>query len=186
MKNFIVMLSALALISCNDDPPATINITSKHQPAYGIEGRYKLIEMYTETPVDVNYDGVPTTNMLEEIDCLTGSSLETFRAVIEITDHNNSIVIDHANSKVTPNDDTPPDCFHTLRLPYDFDFNFETHEFEITSRFEERETECGYLISAKVIDDMVITEYDKIFFTSEGWQTVRMHMKHQKLEPGIY
>ena len=64
---FIFLLN-FAMISCsNDDGPAEESEISK------ASGTYALIELNVNPPQDINDDGTASTNLLDELSCISGT-----------------------------------------------------------------------------------------------------------------
>lgn len=56
-----------------------------------INGVYTLAEAYSDTPVDLNFDGVSSVNMMEEMDCQIFFPLFGYKATINNFQYNSSI-----------------------------------------------------------------------------------------------
>lgn len=181
MKKIILALATLALFSCNKDDDPVIVYDPAAEMYEKMKGWYELTEMYTETPVDVNYDGIPATNMIEEIDCLTGTQFVSYKTRIDTHNNFKEMRVDLAHTEYEPNTQIPTECFYTIDSSYDFIIDPVTGELDITWSFEEREADHGPLTYAKWEDNVLRLEYDKRFYTSEGWQTVKMHLTYVKL-----
>lgn len=72
MKKFLLNLSfffALSfLFSCNTEDMRDVDTNT-------LQGSWKLIELQLETPLDINNDGIVSTNVLEEVDYLIDANL---------------------------------------------------------------------------------------------------------------
>ncbi len=67
-NSLALLLFAFIIASCSsDDSPATESELSK------ASGTYELIELNVNPPQDINGDDTPSTNLLEELSCISGT-----------------------------------------------------------------------------------------------------------------
>lgn len=176
----------LCLVICHLFLGCSSNDDGKSKPGSilaDMEGKFRLVEMYTETAVDLNLDGLSGNDLFSEIPCTLYSSLDTYE--IDVAYNNTygdyaGISIDVPSSYVFPNSDPVSQCFIDANLTYlDIKANQETGELIISNRDYE-ENIYGELLQAMFIDDTFYLDFDVPLFTSEGWQTVRIHQTFER------
>lgn len=167
---YLSCLLIIALTGCNSDDNTSKNYLKS------LEGRYKLIEIHTETPVDLNFDGLKQTDLMEEIDCYMAFTLSQYRALIDyqnLFDERATLDVEVPESVIYSEIEPFSQCFNNGQLYYEkFEVNEDTGEIIILARDEERELLLGKLISGKIIGDSLYFKFEVPLFTSEGWQTV--------------
>lgn len=185
MKKILYMLLAIVILSCQKEDDLSTPKVEENELLKKMAGKYYLVKMYTDVPVDLNFDGVYQTNMFVEIDCLHHTVLEwlTSDMVYSASRDHKAMGIYLANSNVYS--DTPPlnQCFSQNALVYQIDVDRHTGEFTITGRDEDREAEYGRLTAVSWADDILYAEFSMPIFTSEGWQTVNMFVEYELRYP---
>ncbi|MFD2585595.1 hypothetical protein ACFSQJ_01560 [Croceitalea marina] len=70
-KNVFLFLCLISLFSCNLDD----GVDGITPPNFAAVGLWDLSEVVMNPPQDLNDDGISSTNLLDELDCLTGELL---------------------------------------------------------------------------------------------------------------
>ena len=152
-----------------------------------MEGRYVLKEMYSEEPLDLNFDDVYNTDMFEEMDCQVVYPLELYDASVEyhVSSNRLELMFEVSNSQVYSESEPYQQCFFNQSLYYSKILVDEgTDDINvITSGTPEREEEYGYLTGGQYNERKLHLNVDKILFTSEGWQTVPIHIIYEWNNP---
>lgn len=64
MKKILYSLLIVSLFACTGDDKPESHVFLKQ-----IIGEYRLTAAYTDVAIDINFDGVPQTNIIEEAEC---------------------------------------------------------------------------------------------------------------------
>jgi hypothetical protein len=181
-KTFYILAIASLLFACNKGDDPVIFDNSEHLLLDQMKGRYNLEQLYTDVPLDLNFDGEYNTDLYLEIDCVTMFPLALTNATVQYYASSGfrDMGLEVPDSYVYSDVEPYSQCFSQVSYVYEFDVNVETKELEITWRFEEPEIESGPLTAARWQDDKLYFEFDKIYFTSEGWQTVKLYVVYVK------
>lgn len=185
MNKFLYLsIILLLLFSCdkNDDGRAVSN-----EYLFYMEGRYVLKEMYSEEPLDLNFDNIYNTDLFEEMDCQVVYPLQLYDASVEYHESSDrlEIIFDVSNSQVYSESEPYQQCFVNQSLYYSKILVDEStgDVSVITSGTPEREEEFGYLTGGHYNERKLHLNVDKILFTSEGWQTIPIHIVYEWNNP---
>lgn len=182
MKKALYIIVGLVLLSCEKDD----NHSNPDPYLTSLDGRYELVQCFTETPVDLNFDGIERTDMFVEIDCFKFFTLPMFKTIIDyntLFEDTTSLMVEVPRSYVDSDVEPFSQCFDNGQIYYEnVEINKETGDITILMKNEEQEAQIGKLVSGQVDGDMLYFELDVPLFTSEGWQTVRMYEVYKKYQ----
>lgn len=177
-------MAALAAFSCSDDDTKEENRDFLNQ----VKGIYTLDKIISDTPLDLNYDGVAGTDIMAEIDCFSGYQVIDGNDVIkdEIisrpTLHGgifNSLLVSLPEHDMI-NDEPYDNCYNKLSQVYGYAVNENTKEITITARDEQREAVHGTLTNIKWEDNTMHYWVKRKYLTPDGWQEVTLHITYRK------
>lgn len=167
----------LSLFACAGDDDKPIE---SHEFLNELIGEYRLQAAYTDVAVDLNSDGIPQTNLIEEAECFYYPVL-SYRSQFRVNGGSKWFWL----SIMYRDMESDELCLYSADMFYDYEVDEETKEILITYRGDANETEYGTLKKVKWIDDVAYYEYEKQFFTSEGWKTVTLTMEYKKISSNV-
>jgi hypothetical protein len=82
-RYILLICTLFTIYSCDNEPlegfdlsnPATQNPTTGNPQSMSIVGTWRLTAWNSTNPVDINNDGVPSTNLLTEFNCYTNETI---------------------------------------------------------------------------------------------------------------
>jgi hypothetical protein len=185
MKKLLLLASLFIFLSCDDKEAASDNSDAFLSR---MAGRYTLTQIYTDTAIDLDFDGVPHTDMALEMDCQVFHPLQWYSADVDYNPNHEryfDLMFQISNSDVTSETVPMEQCFFGDILLYnDSEINTDTGEITINEHSApDREVEYGTLTHARYQDRVLYLEVDKIMFTAEGWQHIPMHFVYEWHNP---
>lgn len=179
MKKSVYFLFLMFLsLSCNNGDD---KLTENHEFQNKIIGEYRLSAAYTDVPIDLNFDGIPQTNVVEEAECFVYFPVDFYRAQFRINGEYKSLWLTIMYRDM----ESEEQCLYDTTMFYDYEVDEGTKEIVITYRGDANETEYGTLKRVKWIDNVAYYEYEKKFFTSDGWKTVVLTMEYKKISSNV-
>ncbi len=179
MKPLHLILLLVLTISCSKDDDKEYKVDSFYE---SMVGRYRLTKMYTDVPIDVNFDGASQTNMLQEIDCHLSIPFGLYYATFEYQysyGERLDLAFNVANSQTYSEEIPMQQCFLNDQLMYiGILINKTSGEIIINER-SINESEYGTLTYGRYENHKFYLDVDKIIFTSEGWQTIPMYFEYE-------
>ncbi len=152
-----------------------------------MRGRYVLKQVYSDIPLDLNFDNIYNTDLFEEMDCQVIYPLQLHHASLQyhISSDKLEIMFEVSNSQVYSESPPYQQCFVNQSLYYSkILIDESTGNIDvITSGTPEREVEYGYLTGGYYNERRLLLDVDKILFTSEGWQTIPIHLVYEWNNP---
>ena len=183
MKKVICILSVAIFLSCSDD-----DTKESHVFLDQVRGIYTLDKIESDIPLDLNFDGIAKTDVMEEIECFSGYQVINDAYVIkdEIISRPSSLGGDFNSLNISiPEHDLingePYDrCFNKLWLIYTYDVNEKTKEIAITGRDTAREAVHGMLTDIKWENNVMHYWVKRKYLTADGWKDVMLHITYNK------
>lgn len=181
MQKYLTLFTLLLLLlfSCNNDDAQK---NPNDEFFNNLKGHYSLKEMYSEIPVDLNFDNITNADLLSEIDCIIAFPPELYKASVEYYAPSGKKVFtfETANQDIQNEDNIQSKCFYPASLSYSFDRSGPDNQIIITNRNTEREADYGILTNVTLQDDTFDFILKKEYYTSQGWQEVNTHLLYEK------
>lgn len=180
MKIFSLAAIAAGLVvcmSCSSDKPDDTNHYLQE-----MTGRYWLSEIYTEEPVDINYDGAANTDMKIEMDCRAWPFGIFMAQILDISKTYKQLSY---NTPVINNPEPYPvqQCFGMGSMFYSLDVNKDNGTITILNKDlvdEPTILERGSLELVRFSNDTLHLEFNRRLMTRPGFKNFRLHLIYVK------
>ena len=159
-------------ISCSSDKPDNTNHYLQE-----MTGRYRLSEIYTDEPVDIDLNGTYNTDLTQEI-CMAVWPFEFLTA--EITNNYYTRVSYNVPVYSLPEVYPAEPCFATASTGYYLDVSKSDGAVTITERPDNLEQERGTLQTVSYNNDTLHLIMSREFITADGWKPFVLHMVYKK------
>lgn len=185
MKKLLLLITSLFLLSScskSDDD----SIPARHQELINeVKGLYYLRAAYTDVPIDLNNDGIPQTNLFEEILYCNGSRtldshicIFSYRAPYYV-----EIIIEVPTTEYLEPEPIST-CLRDAELAYDYEINFETEELSLVQSDWWDDFAAGFqteFLDLRWEDGVAYFTLKKEFLNSSGeWQEVILYLEFEK------
>ncbi len=188
MKTIILALLFLfALVSCGNDDDA--HKEESHEFRDNLLGWYRLEAAYTDTPLDLNGDGIMSTDIFAETSHCEGTLspqyyLCRFVHHVSFDDDWLDISVDVPYSKYSMFEEDYTTCVYENKRFYQCEVNEKSKEVIIEYDYPELQDEFRIWIQeVNWEDETAYFTFKKEFYTSAGtWEEVTLYMEY-KLDP---
>lgn len=171
--NLAAIAAVLAVcLSCSNDKPDDTNHYLQE-----MTGRYRLSEIYTEEPVDIDLNGTYNTDLTQEI-CMAVWPFEFLTA--EITNNYYTKVTYNVPVYSLPEVYPAEPCFATASTGYYLEVSKSDGAVTITERPGNLEQERGTLQTVNYENDTLHLMMSREFITADGWKPFVLHMVYKK------
>lgn len=181
MKQLLIIVSVLLLFSCSKEDEDIL--PEAHQELINkVKGLYYLRAAYTDVPIDLNHDGIPHTNLYEEVIYCNGSRiLNSYSCAFTYkAPHYVSLDIDVPTTEYL-NPEPISTCIRDSDLAYDYEINFETGEVALVQSDYWDDFAAGFqteFLDLRWEDEVAYFTLKKEFYTSAGeWQEVTLYLE---------
>ena len=184
MKQLLIILSILFLFSCSKEEDDVVPVA--HQELINkVKGLYYLRAAYTDVPIDLNHDGIPHTNLYEEvIYCIGSRILDSYSCKFSYrAPHYVSLDIDVPITEYLEPEPVST-CLREVDLAYDYEIDFETEEVALVQSDYWDDFAAGFqteFLDLRWEDEVAYFTLKKEFYTSSGeWQEVTLYLEFVK------
>lgn len=181
MKKLLIIVSVLLLFSCSKEDEDIL--PAAHQELINkVKGLYYLRAAYTDVPIDLNHDGIPHTNLYEEVIYCNGSRiLDSFSCIFS---YKAPYYVDlHINVPTSEFLEPEPvsTCLREVGLFYDYEIDFEIEELSLVQSDYWDDFAAGFqteFLDLRWEDGVAYFTLKKEFYTSAGeWQEVTLYLE---------
>lgn len=176
MKKILLLIAGLSLLACDDDSGV-----ETHEFRNSLVNLYSLRSITSKTPIDLNGDGVPQTDLMNEA-CIASTHFDGYYAQFTVNERNGyqSFSVDIPSSNYSFFYEAMTTCFDERTLHNEVKVDETTKKIEITDRFEEWEAEHGSVIEIGWDNEILSFTVVKKLYTSQGWQEVTLNLEYTK------
>lgn len=184
MKKLLLIVSVLFLFSCSKEKEDVM--PEAHQELINkVKGLYYLRAAYTDVPIDLNHDGIPHTDLYEEvIYCNSSRILDSYSCTFS---YKAPYYVDlHVNVPTTEYVGPEPvsTCLREGELAYNYEIDFETEEVSLVQSDWWDDFAAGFqteFLDLRWEDEVAYFTLKKEFYTSSGeWQEVTLYLEFVK------
>ncbi|MDR0830350.1 MAG: hypothetical protein LBN95_09635 [Prevotellaceae bacterium] len=196
-KKLFLLLIVLIFGSCNrtpEEPKIDTAATTREFAKTKIAGKYSVAKQMSDIPVDLNLDGIANTDLSKEFTCVWGNYEYSTRMIFDGLNENENAcfkveavvlynVVDYNREPAEQG------CFNYWVKYYQYEMTSispATFEFEFYYNKGGREHYWEELFGVPKNlswqNDTLYFEFQKDFYTSDGWQTVNCNFEFVKTE----
>ncbi len=183
LKKTLLFLMAVLVLSCSKDDSNTVDL-KKQELIEKVHGLYRLRAATTSVPIDINLDGVPQTNLFEEVRyCNNTLNLVSYSCKITHRSTYDEIIFEVPTSEFIEHY-LPTTCIRDKGLAYPFEFDVPNNTIKLGQSDHWDEFAADFkteILTMTWEEDWVYFTLKKEFYTSSGeWQEVELYLEYEK------